>query len=256
MRREIQIINYILQAEGPQRLVQVTEACGLPKASAHRILHKLCENALLSKQGESFAVGPTLLRWMHAFPQKQAYIDLIHPYLMHLSELSGHTIHLVQREGNYAYYIDKIEARGAFSFKSRVGQRLELYSTSAGRALLCLLSAEEQEKYWAELEPVSFTGKTIADKEALRAELALCRERGYALEIEQNEDNVQCIGAAFHYGPLELAISISLTTLNSTEELIALKGVLLPTVAAVVANMEEPEISQKSANLVRELEEI
>ena len=211
----------------------MSEIAGLPKATVHRILQKLCRHGLLIRQKEYYYVGPTLLRWMNATHLHSGYIDIIHPRLLSLSEKTGHTIHLIQREGNYAYYIDKIDSKGAISANSRIGDKLNLYSTAGGRAILALFTDKEVDNYFKEIPIKSLTSHTLTDIGTLRREIDSCRKLGFALEIEQNETNIQCIGAPFRYHNIDLAISITLTTLNSKEELIALKDDLLQEIKAV-----------------------
>ena len=227
MDREIFLINLVLQSEAPLRLRELTTLADLPKATVHRILQKLCRYALLIRHKELYYIGPTLLRWMNATHYHRAYIDIIHPHLLALSEKTGHTIHLVQREDNYAYYIDKIDSKGSVSAKSKIGDRLHLYSTGAGRAILSLFSEKELERYFQEIPLQVLTRHTQIDPESIRKEVELCKKQGFAVEIEQNEPNIQCIGVSFSYHNMELAISITLTTLNSKEELLALSEYLL-----------------------------
>ena len=65
----------------------------------------------------------------------------------------------------------------------------------------------------------AFTPSTLVDEEALQHELALIRERGYALDDEEYEVGVRCIGAPIfdHTGFAIAAIGIGGPSARITE---------------------------------------
>ena len=227
MDRETQLVDIVVRSDSPMSLGELTEASAFPKTTVYRILQKLCRNGLLMRNNKYYIPGTTLIRWMSVLHKHGEYFDIIHRHLLALAHQTGHTIHLVQREGNHAYYIDKIDSKGAISLKSKIGDRLELYSTAAGRAILALFSEEEFQNYLSETSIKKLTPRTLTDTDAIREAINKAGRCGYAMEIEQNEVNVQCIGAAFEYNKRQLAISITLTTLNTREELVSFHRALL-----------------------------
>jgi IclR family acetate operon transcriptional repressor len=79
---------------------------------------------------------------------------------------------------------------------SRIGSRLELYSTSAGRAILAALPEEEFEAYLSTRELLPRTDWTVVDKETFGKIIEKARTEGYAEETQENEVGVRCVGAA------------------------------------------------------------
>ena len=94
-------------------------------------------------------------------------------------------------------YVEKLEhADAAYHTASRVGGRLQLYCTAIGKALLAAMPEAEAGEVLRRLDLAPRTERTLATVTALEAELAAVRERGFALDDEENERNIRCVGAA------------------------------------------------------------
>ena len=99
------------------------------------------------------------------------------------------------RVGVHAVYLHKVDSDKPFEMRSRVGNQLLLHCTAIGKAILAHLPRDEVEQIVTSAGMASRTPATITDVPALHAELAAVRERGYALDDEENEPTVRCIGA-------------------------------------------------------------
>jgi IclR family KDG regulon transcriptional repressor len=86
----------------------------------------------------------------------------------------------------------------AFQLHTRgdIGTRWDLHSTSLGKAILAVLPDEEAREILERRGMPVHTRRTIADWEAMQAELAAIRKRGYALDLEENEAGIRCVAAA------------------------------------------------------------
>jgi DNA-binding IclR family transcriptional regulator len=97
-----------------------------------------------------------------------------------------------------------------------VGRRLPAHTTSLGKALL----AERDDREVRAMLPgelVQLTPHTLADHDALAADLAATRARGYAIDHEENVVGLRCFGAALRYqSPARDAISCSVPVARLT----------------------------------------
>ncbi len=224
---EISLIDCVMARPG-LNLRQLVQQCQLPQTTVHRTLANLCRAGLLLKQQDCYYLGPVLLRWINSSPlsQHERYAQLIRPHLAELARATGETVHLVQREGFTAFYIDKVEGSGPIALKSKVGNKLELYCTGAGRALLTLFRPDELREYWRSIERRAATPRTQTDARILEREIDHFREQGFAVEVEQDQLTIQCLGAALDLGRVQLAISITSTTLRQPKEFQQYAGLL------------------------------
>ena len=86
-----------------------------------------------------------------------------------------------------------------------------LDATSVGKAYLAALDEATREQYLAQLTLEPVTHRTCTTLGALRKELAVTRERGFAVDDEENELGIICFGQAVRGadGRVEGAISVS-----------------------------------------------
>ncbi len=220
--KNIQILDYIVQFPDGLALTQIMEHTGLSKTTVYRTLQNMVHAKLIHRLGRQYFLGPVMLRWMNTEQSKQKIVHLIHPYLVEISREIVQTVHLVQRQGNKAMYIDKINGSHTILLASQIGAELELYSTGAGRAILASLTDSELDAYFTNTVIVKRSPYTQIDLPKLKEEIYLFRKQGYALEVEQNEKDIQCVGVHMYLGGVELAISITTTVLVELEKLKAM----------------------------------
>jgi IclR family KDG regulon transcriptional repressor len=133
------------------------------------------------------------------------------PIAEELSEDLGETVHMGVLEGDSAVYVLKIESRYTIRMFSRVGRRIPLYCTAIGKVLLAFAKEEDRESALKGVRLLAFTKKTLTTRAALHAELERIREQGFALDDEEHEEGIHCIGAPIfdHTGGIVATISAS-----------------------------------------------
>jgi IclR family KDG regulon transcriptional repressor len=142
------------------------------------------------------------------------YLDLhsaARPVAEQLADDLGETVHMGVLEGDSAVYVLKIESRHTIRMFSRVGRRIPLYCTAIGKVLLAFAKEDERESALKGVRQLAFTKKTHTSRTALYAELERIREQGFALDDEEHEEGIHCIGApVFDYtGSIVATISVS-----------------------------------------------
>ncbi len=170
---------------------------GLPVSTVHRILQELNEQGWVRNQGEhGYVLGPRLLALAGQAADADTVALIAHPVLERLSEQSGHAVHFAVRSGDEAVYVDKMEGQRAYRMRSRIGLAIPLHCTAIGKAMLANLPADEVRAIVSRTGMRAMTKHTITDPEKLLEHLEQVRRRGYAIDDEENEANIRCIGAA------------------------------------------------------------
>jgi len=92
-----------------------------------------------------------------------------------------------------------------------VGRRIPLYCTAIGKVLLAYSGTEERKVALEGVRLVAFTPKTITTRAALDAELKRVAAQGYALDAEEHEEGITCLGAPVfdREGTVVAALSVS-----------------------------------------------
>lgn len=82
-----------------------------------------------------------------------------------------------------------------FRFVHDIGEPIILHVGAPGKALLAFLPKTEQDKIIARLHLKQYTKHTIVDKDELKIELDVIRERGYASGLGEWMEEMHCISA-------------------------------------------------------------
>lgn len=204
----------LLAENGDAGVMEVSTALGLNKSTAHRVLNSLIYMGYARQNEETGRYEPSL-KVVDLANKVMKHVDIVQavrPYLRKLMEMTDETVHFVERDGVDAVYIDKIESyRNGIQMVSRIGSRLPLYCSGVGKAMAAELDEHEVEEIWNRSRILPLTPYTITDFEAFRRELSEIRERGYALDNEENESGVRCIAVSLkdYTGRVKYAFSIS-----------------------------------------------
>ncbi|MET9609765.1 IclR family transcriptional regulator [Streptomyces sp. NPDC006512] len=195
LEKSLRILEAVAAPGGPHRLTDVMTAAAVPKSSTFRILAALVEQGFVRSDGEGrYGAGPRL-RALSALVSggEPASVQQI---LDELRLATGQTVHLALHSGETITYIRKLESGQPFRTASRIGMRMPLHTTAIGKAVLAHLPREEVRELLAATGLPARTPNTLTTERALAAELEAVRERGFAVDDEENEPTIRCIGAA------------------------------------------------------------
>lgn len=220
--RIFQVIE-TLSFTGSMGLIQLSNQLGLHKSTVHRILTSLIYMGYVRHEEETgkYALSFKLLEVSSRILDQMDILGLIHPYLKRLAQQTGETVHFVQKDGNEAVYIDKVESNvNAVRLVSRVGSHIPLYCSGVGKAILADMKEEEIKKIWESSTIIPLTSYTIIDLKELQKELNKIKQTGYAIDNEENELGVRCIAASIldYRNKAKYAFSISAPIARMTDE--------------------------------------
>jgi IclR family transcriptional regulator, acetate operon repressor len=196
VEKAMRILEALAVADGPHRLMDVAQRAAVPRSTAYRVLATLTAEGFAENCGDGrYGVGGRL---GGLGAQIVSVVSAgVGPALRRLQQgAGGNTVHLAVRVGDHAVYLHKVDSDKPYEMRSRVGNQLRLHCTAIGKAILAHLPPQEVDAVVASAGLPARTPATITDVAALGAELAAVRERGYAVDDEENEPTVRCIGAA------------------------------------------------------------
>lgn len=238
---------------GPSK---ISEQTGLHKSTVHRLLQVLERHRLIEKKAQNgkYRLG---LKLFELGSKAVAQLDLREcalPYLERLVLETGETAHICVLDGDRMLSIANVESPRTLRTPSTVGRRTPLHCTSVGKALLAFLPEDEQDELIKKLELTAYTRHTLTKPARLKAELKLIRQLGYAMDDEEIEEGLRCIGAPVmdYTGRVVAAMSIAGPAFRLTEERI-------PAVAQSVveaANELSVELGYKKAQPEKKSAEI
>lgn len=193
---------------------EIAAESGLHSTVVHRILGTLVETGYASKAYDSdkYMLTYKMLAIGNGILKRNDIVELVHPYLVELSEECKETVHFVERSKTNIRYLDKVTpTANMFATGSYVGMELPMAGTAAGKAILAELPEEEVRGIWSDSTIVRYTHNTICDLDELLFELADIRSTGIAYDDEEREVGLICVGVSIpdYRGQSNYAISIS-----------------------------------------------
>ncbi|MFC7591984.1 IclR family transcriptional regulator [Nonomuraea antimicrobica] len=192
---------------------------GLPKSSLHRLLGALKHRGFAAQPEPSgpYFLGTELLATAFRFYETMDLRTLIRPLLLRVSEEFAETVHMATLDGGEVVYVDKVEAVRSITMTSVIGGRNAAHCTGVGKALLAwTYPAGDAVKAWAErFGPLTGrTRSTITNPAKLATHLDQVRQRGYALDLEENEPGVRCVAVPVFMGRTAPVAAVSVTALK------------------------------------------
>lgn len=117
------------------------------------------------------------------------------PVMEELNVASEESIHLVVPEGDQVVLIDRLDSPKPVRTFLELGVAVPLHGSANGKAVLAFSPKPFVDRL-VETGLDRLTERTITDPDALRAELKLIRDRGYATNHAEWRDDVAAVAAA------------------------------------------------------------
>ncbi|MET8975624.1 IclR family transcriptional regulator [Streptomyces sp. NPDC004539] len=211
----------LLAARGdrPARLRELAEALEVPRSSMYALLRTLVDQGWVRTDttGSLYGIGIRALLTGTGYLDSDRYVRLVRPYLDEASDALGETIHLARLDGTDVVYLATRESHEYLRTISRVGRRVAAHAGALGKALLA--ERPDDGLPLPEGGLTSYTANTHTTREALLADLAGVRERGYSVDREETVAGIAGFGFALRYAsPATDAISCSVPVSRLTEE--------------------------------------
>jgi DNA-binding IclR family transcriptional regulator len=178
-------------------LDELAAAMRSPKSTVHRALVSLRKAGLASQIGRGmYVLGDEFFRLAFFNFGERPEAARMMPILEQLSARFGETAHYAVLDGSEVVYRAKTDPPGgAVRLTSVIGGRNPAYRTAVGKLLLGFSVADRGElRDLLGEEPLEQrTPHTITDLARLWDEVQLSKERGYAVDDQENEVGVNCV---------------------------------------------------------------
>jgi DNA-binding IclR family transcriptional regulator len=216
LERALLILEHLARSRHGVTLSQLTRKLQLPKSTCHALLLTLerCGYAVREEDTGRYRLGTRVYALANMALSGTSLRDQAAPFLYKLMQETGLTVHLAILEQGEAVLIDRIEPSGAPKVATWVGKRMGLHCTALGKALVAYLPEAEVNELVRRQGLLRHNENTIASMRRLRQACEAVQQSGYAIDDEEEEIGVRCIGAPVFNWKHEVvaAISVSGTT--------------------------------------------
>lgn len=179
----------------PVRFAELLENSAYPKATLYRLLQTLTNQGMLSYDShtQTYSLGVRLVRLAHAAWRQSSLAPIARPFVEELAQDVQMTVHLAQLDGGQVLYVDKRNPANPVEMYSESGKVGPGYCTGIGKAMLAFLDEKELQIALQQQSFHKFTDNTLADVDALTANLSDIRKSGVSFDREEHEIGIICV---------------------------------------------------------------
>lgn len=223
--RATAIMGLLAERGGPLGLSFIARELDLPKSSVANLCSTLVDGGLLRSTDGGFALGQRLAQLGAAYLASIDQVALFHECCQSFEAGANETAQLAMMTDRAdVIYLARREGLHPVRLASTPGRTLPASCTATGKAMLATLDGDEvHERLGDDPSLPALTSRSITSMDALRDELKLIRERGYALDDEEVVEGVVCVAAAIPRSSVNeplLAVSVTLLKPRVTPDLI------------------------------------
>jgi DNA-binding IclR family transcriptional regulator len=176
-------------------LTDLARHCDMAPSSCHRYVATLVEIGVLDREASGLIrLGLRLITLAGSYLESDAMRAVAHPYMADLVASYGETCHLGRYLDDQVVYVDKVECDKSIRLVSRIGATVPVHCSSMGKAILAKLPSTQAEPFIVNAKERR-TEHTLTGQ-ALRDEIAHVAEQGWAMDDQENELGVRCVGVA------------------------------------------------------------
>ncbi len=199
VKRALAILDSLNESAVGLSVQEVSRIHKMPYSTAFYLLETMEKSGYVQRDDSSkrYSVGYKLLAFREGSAARTNLTlrALAWPLMEELTEVTGLTCHLATLEKDEAVYIEKAEPAGFIRLNTWVGKRNSLHSTAVGKALLMFTPADQVRKLLRDGGLPRKTDRTITTIEGFLEELGQCRNRGFAIDDGEDENDGCCVAA-------------------------------------------------------------
>ena len=211
--RALTVLRVLADRPDGLTLSETAAQAGLAASTAHRILTTLEAERFVrfDSGGGVWHVGVSAFTVGASVARTRDVIALARPFMRRLMEQTGETANIFLESNGEAVCMAQTESRHAMRAITRVGGRVHMHWSGAGKAILAHMTEEQTRAIMAEHGMPRATARTHVSVETLLTELGQIRSTGISVDDEEHADGMRCVAAAVlnERGAPAAAISVS-----------------------------------------------
>ena len=189
VRRALAILDVLAKDRGELGTNEIARRAGVNVSTISRILATLVSGGLVEHVPASgrYRLGVGVMRLASAVRGRLDIRSLARPHLEELSRRCQETATVSVPGGHEAITLDFVQSPRSVRSVAEVGRASAAHATAVGKVVLA---------YGGTLPPGSlhrFTGRTIVDREALRAEVEMTRRQGWGSAAGEREADLSAV---------------------------------------------------------------
>jgi DNA-binding IclR family transcriptional regulator len=186
LAKALAILDLLREHGQPVRLSRLAEETGLSQTAVHRILREFVAHGLVEQDEATrqYTLGWGVLSYATPVLERAGFVEVAAPVARQLRDAWRETVTVHVRAGDERLVVHEEEGLHDLRRHAGIGQRMPLWASSGGRAILAFMPPEEIERIIAG-GVEKLTPSTLTDPDALRERLEETRRTGLAISHDQ-----------------------------------------------------------------------
>lgn len=213
VERTLEVLTALEELDGAG-VTELAEHLDLSKAAVHNHLSTLEANNFVVQESQDYALGLRLMAMGEYVKHQNELYQAGQSAVDDLAERTGEYAHLMAVEHGLGFHVYKAQGPEAVAeafHDLNLEKPYHLHHSAIGKAALAYLPEQRIEAIIEEYGLPQWTENTITDPEELHEELRRTRERGYAINDEEEVNGLRAVGAPIQTSTLGLVGAVSVS---------------------------------------------
>jgi len=198
---------------------ELSRRAAMSKSNSFSILQTLIARGYVADEGggttRRYRLTQALAHLTDGVLSKESVTTIGQKILEALTAGTGLTSRLAVLDDGYVVALLRVDGPGPVQLSTYLGRRELPHCSGVGKAILARLSSREVDAIVKRIGLPRRTPHTITTLTALRRQLKIILQQGYAFDDEEDHEGVFCVGAAFFDRDNAAAGAISVSGLKS-----------------------------------------
>lgn len=210
--RAVSVLDALSHYAEPVPLKYLTADTGLHASTAFRILAALVAHGFVERtEAGNYMLGTRLLQLGHRVRAGTDVRREAHAVMEWLRDQVDESVNLTLREGDEVVYVERVTPARSIRVEQVIGSRAPLHVTAVGKLMLGEMDDAALLGYATRTGLEKYTKNTLVDMAGLREETKKDAAQGYALDNEEAELGVGCIGVVIRDGNGRVVAGLSVS---------------------------------------------
>ena len=187
---------HVLSESGGMSLSELANRSGQSPATVYRVLQTLAAHRMVETESEQiWQIGAGAFQIGSAFLRRTKVVERARLPMEDLMRATAETANLGIEQRDEVVFLNQIETHQTIRAFFPPGTRGPMHASGIGKALLAFYAPSRLDRIITAQGLPGFTPQTLTCPEALRADLARIRARGFAIDDQERTIGMRCVAA-------------------------------------------------------------
>ncbi|MGF3022178.1 IclR family transcriptional regulator [Methylobacterium aquaticum] len=207
----LELMEYFAERRRPATLAEISDGLGWPRSSTFNLVGTLVEKGYLYEPRPRAGYYPTP-RWLtlaQAVAEAEPLPDVVGDLVADVAAATGETTAIGTLTGVHALFLAVAESRHQVRYHARVGDRVPIHASSAGRAILAQYPPAARQAVYRRIAFERFSDTTPMSVDTVEHELTEAGERGYHQSASEYIADLAGVALPLPLGDRRLSIVVA-----------------------------------------------